>query len=290
MFSTKRFWFNYGDTIKRKAKNTIPYIASIALFATIVAVTVVIYTATTTLHIVGHIYHPKSQRVYLAQFLNGERVVTDSTSLSSIGEFSFRIKNISKTPMIYEIINNNEVIPIMGEVGQKIEIEATANPIYSNYQVTGSKDSKLLKDHYKRFTERVEQLQLIAASYATAIPANSRTKKGTEGQVTRQSLEEQYNKTYGEIKELQSEFITNNSDHIAAIYALSLRVPGEEFLFSEELDTTYMRLVKRDVTKAHPEAECLKYVELMLENEILRIEHERLMKIENIGVKNPTNR
>ncbi len=288
MLYTKRFWFNYGDAIKGAAKATVPIIGGAIIIAALLYLAIYIYISSTTLSISGQIFHPKSEVVTLVRFDGGERVVVGSTMVDEAGKFSFRVDDAEKSPMLYEVICNDEAMPILGEVGESIKIEAI-NPISTNYWVSGSTESKVLQEHFQQFMTKVERLEFIAANYAASASSSRRGRVGSNvanNDMSQSDLELEYNTTYSEIKQLQRRFITQNKGEMAAIYALFLRIPGEEFLFSEEHDTTYMNMVRRSIFERYPDAEYLKYLDAMLEREKERIERERLRELEMIGSKN----
>ncbi|MFI3328584.1 MAG: hypothetical protein SNH79_06455 [Rikenellaceae bacterium] len=285
----KRFWFNYGDWITDRAKGALPYLGGGVVVAALLYLAIMFYVSSTTLTIEGRIFHPKSEQVSLMRFQGDERVVVATAIVDGEGRFSFRVDDADDAPMLYEIECSEELIPVVGAVGEKIKVEAV-NPISTNYWVSGSVESKMLQEHYQQFMTKVERLEFIAANYAATTAAGGRGSQrvmskgsGASSNMSQSTLELEYNTTYSEIKQLQRRFITQNKGQMSAIYALFLRVPGEEFLFSEEHDTTYMNMVRGSIEQRYPKAEYLRYLEAMLEREKERIEQERMRELEQIG-------
>ena len=85
-----------------------------------------------------------AQSVYLEQMTAAGQTVIDSITLASDGSYRFLVKDAPQTPSIYNIIYNNERIPLLLSAGESVTVGSLGS-VLANYTVSGSKESELLR-------------------------------------------------------------------------------------------------------------------------------------------------
>ena len=208
-----------------------------------------------------------SNMVYLEQMSAAGQSVVDSVALANDGSFQFRIKDVQATPSLYNVIYSSDRIPLLVSRGENIELNAMGS-VLSNYTVSGSRESELLREFNKTYLEDQLELYKMVQRYNSA-----------DGEL-REKLGESYSTIYYKIKRNQISFIIENKGTLAAVYALYQRLPGEQYLSSADSDLVYYRTVADAVSKSYPTSPYL----LTLSNDIARMD-ARISLINNIELR-----
>ncbi len=196
-----------------------------------------------------------AKMVYLEQMSATGHNLIDSVALTQSGDYHFTIENVADTPTLYNLIYNNDRIPLLVSRGEDIEVNALGNAL-SNYTVSGSFESELLRKFNKEFIDGQRELSRTVQRYPNA-----------EG-IERQKLTELYNIQYRDIKRKQISFIIEHKENVAAIYALYQRLPNEQYLVGADSDLIYYRTVADALAKQHRTSPYL----ITLSNDIARME------------------
>ncbi|MBR4969924.1 MAG: AhpC/TSA family protein [Alistipes sp.] len=208
-----------------------------------------------------------SNMVYLEQMSAAGQSVVDSVALANDGSFHFRIEEVPATPSLYNIMYSSDRIPLLVSRGENIELNAMGS-VLSNYTVSGSRESELLREFNKVYLEGQLELYKTVQRYNSANGA------------LRKELGADYSSIYYKIKRNQISFIIENKGTLAAVYALYQRLPGEQYLSSVDSDLIYYRTVADAVSKSYPTSPYL----LTLSNDIARME-ARISLINNIELR-----
>ncbi len=197
-----------------------------------------------------------SQKAYLEQMsaATGQSVI-DSVALAPDGSYRFEVANVPPTPSMYNVVYNNERIPLLIKGGDNITVGSLGN-VLMNYTVSGSRESELLREFNREYIAGVQQLNSIMTEYAQA-----------EGD-RKTNLAHRYNEQYRNIKRNQISFIVEHKSDIAAVYALYQRLPGEQYLVNPDSDIIYFRTVADAVSDSYPDSPYL----ISLRNEVARME------------------
>lgn len=107
------------------------------------------------------------------------------------------------------------------EGGDRLTINS-AGSFARNYTVEGNEESSLLREFNLAYVEGAEKLNDIAAAYARNGQSEEELKR----------LAKAYSDEYLRIKRAQLAFIVEHKASIAAVYALSQRLPGDRYLFN----------------------------------------------------------
>jgi peroxiredoxin len=207
-------------------------------------------------NISGRFVGTQADMVYLEQTTALEHILLDSVRLDEEGHFNIKLDKVAATPSLYNVIIDQERIPLLLAGGDDIEINA-AGKVSRNYTVEGSKESELLQIFNQSYIEGAMQLNSIIAKISEDL---------SEEQV--KAISAEYSRLYLDIKKAQLHFIVENKSHIAAIYALHQRLPNDPYLFNGNSDVIYYRAVAEAVAEVYPDSPYLP----ILRSQIARME------------------
>ena len=209
-----------------------------------------------------------SQTVYLEQMSVSGQTIVDSVALASDGSYEFLVGNVPSTPTLYNIVYNNERIPLLVSGGEKVTVGSLGS-VLKNYTVSGSVESELLREFNSEYIAGAMALAQKMDEYAQA----------EESQKV--ALAQSYNAQYRDVKRKQISFIVTNKSSIAAIYALYQRLEGERYLVNADSDIIYFRTVADAVAETYPESPLL----ISLRNDVARMEAQASL-IQSIEERN----
>ena len=203
----------------------------------------------------GKFFGLTAKSVYLEQMTATGQTVIDSVELANDGSYRFVVENVPQTPSIYNIIYNNERIPLLLTAGESVTVSSLGS-VLANYTVSGSKESELLRDFYREYIAGMQELNASIASY------------NNESNVSLTEVAQLYSTKLREVKRNQISFIISNKSTIAAVYALYQRLPNETYLVNSESDLIYFRTVADAVSKSYPTSPFV----ITLRNDVARME------------------
>ena len=205
--------------------------------------------------VAGKFFGLNAKSVYLEQMTASGQTIIDSIELASDGSYRFFIKNVPQTPSIYNVIYNNERIPLLLSAGENVTVGSLGS-VLANYTVSGSKESELLREFNRQYITGMQELNEQIAKYASA------------DESARPEIARIYNAKQRELKRNQISFIIKNKSSIAAVYALYQRLPEEQYLVNSESDLIYFRTVADAVCKSYPTSPFV----VTLRNDVARME------------------
>ena len=123
-----------------------------AFFALICATILCCSCSNNDVRISGKFLGLNAKDVYLEQMTASGQTIIDSVALATDGSYRFLVKNVPQTPSIYNIIYNNERIPLLLSAGESVTVSSLGS-VLANYTVSGSKESELLRDFYREYME-----------------------------------------------------------------------------------------------------------------------------------------
>ncbi|MBQ2418867.1 MAG: redoxin domain-containing protein [Alistipes sp.] len=203
----------------------------------------------------GKFFGLTAKSVYLEQMTASGQTIIDSVELAKDGSYRFVIKDAPKTPSIYNIIYNNERIPLLLTAGESVTVGSMGS-VLANYTVSGSEESELLREFNREYITGMQELNAKVAAYAEA------------GESLKTEIAQLYTAKLREIKRNQISFIIKNKSSIAAVYALYQRLPDEKYLVNSESDLIYFRTVADAVSKRYPTSPFV----VTLRNDVARME------------------
>lgn len=224
-------------------------------FALLCATLMLCSCSSKDVRISGKFFGLNAKSVYLEQMTASGQTIIDSVALASDGSYRFLVKNVPSTPSIYNIIYNNERIPLLLTAGENVTVGSLGS-VWANYTVSGSKESELLREFNREYVAGMQELNLQIAKYAEA------------GEASKAEIAKIYTAKQRDIKRKQITFIIKNKSTIAAVYALYQRLPDEKYLVNSESDLIYFRTVADAVCKSYPTSPFV----ITLRNDVARME------------------
>ena len=203
----------------------------------------------------GKFFGLTAKSVYLEQMTATGQTVIDSVELANDVSYRFVVENVPQTPSIYNIIYNNERIPLLLTAGESVTVSSLGS-VLANYTVSGSKESELLRDFYREYIAGMQELNASIASY------------NNDSNASLTEVAQLYSTKLREVKRNQISFIISNKSTIAAVYALYQRLPNETYLVNSESDLIYFRTVADAVSKSYPTSPFV----ITLRNDVARME------------------
>lgn len=213
------------------------------LFGTFLAAALFCGCQSSKVKISGRFVGNDASKVYLEQLSPLSPSIIDSTVLAEDGSYEFRLKEVPPTPMLYNLIYNEERIPLLLAGGDRLTVSSVGS-VVRNYTVEGSVESDLLRQFYQAFVAGAQQLDQLAARFADP--------ELTEQE--RKELASEYTAEYYRIRREQLRFIIENKSSLAAVYALYQRLPGDAYLFNGDSDVVYYRTVAEALEQSYPES------------------------------------
>lgn len=195
----------------------------------------------------GRFVGSEAKMVYLEQSTVLEQQLIDSVALGEDGNFMLLLENSDQTnPTLYHLVYDNNRIPLLLKGGDNVTVSSAGNAL-RNYTVEGSEESELLHKFNASYVDGVLKLNEIMSRLTANDLADD----------ARHNLAVEYTKLKNEIKRQQLGFIVENKDHIAAIYALYQRLPGDANLFNGDSDVIYYRTVAEALAESYPDSHYL---------------------------------
>ena len=192
--------------------------------------------------ITGRFVGSDANMVYLERNTTLEQTIIDSVKIAEDGSFALSINDAPATPTLYNVIFDNERIPLLVQRGDKINVQS-AGSVLRNCEVSGSLETELLHSFNKEYISGVARLNEIISKYTNDL-SEEQTK----------AVSKEYTELYRKIKRSQLRFIIEHKDRIAAIYALYQRIPNDANLFNGDSDVIYYRTVAEAVEQTYPES------------------------------------
>ena len=237
---------------------------SFILFSALAALFCSCQTSTVTLE--GRLVAGDEKSVYLEQVSSLRQVVIDTAELDDAGNYRFEVKQVAKSPSLYNILYNGERIPLFLAAGDQLTVNSVGN-IVRNYTVEGSIESELLRGFYQSFIAGAQNLESIAKKVSdTTLSAEERD-----------ALLKEYTAVYYGIRRDQLRFIAEHSASLAAVYAIYQRLPGDQYLTDGVNDVLHYRTVADALAESYPESPYL----VMLRGDIARMEATQRL-VENV--------
>lgn len=190
----------------------------------------------------GCLVGTNNYKVVLEQVTTAGNLFVDSTRTNKKGMFSFKFKTQKNEPEFYNLVVNNQHIPLIVSPGENIELMAGGN-IANDYGVKGSPDS-----------ERVKELNSMVAGAINSIDSMRVVFNSTQDIEVRKRLTQEFYKTSVKLKQNYIRFVIENSNSMSSLYALYQVMPDGDVMFNQNSDLIYYRLVADSLNALYPDA------------------------------------
>ena len=214
-----------------------------AIFAAVSLLATLASCQSSKVKITGRFVGSQADMVYLEQVGTLEHSVIDSIKLSEDGGFALKIDNGTPTPTLYNVIYDNERIPLLLKAGDRVTLRA-AGSVLRNYTVEGALESELLREFNKSYIESAIKLNDAVSRYTAA----------DIDEKQREEIAREYTQISRDIKRNQLRFLVEHKDRIEAVYALRQRLPNDAYLFNGDSDVIYYRTVAEAIEQSYPDS------------------------------------
>ena len=179
------------------------------------------------------------KKIYLEQVLPGNQRIVDSTTLSKKGAFRMTVTLPDDQPTLYNLRYNNDVIPLFLSPGESVTVNSIGD-VAHNYTVEGSPES-----------ERIRELRVLLGGGALTLDSLRSVIVSSDDGDQRRAYTEFIRETQRIMREHLS-FIIMKPQTLSSLYALYQRLPGQPYLFNQDNDILYYRMVADSVEKYYP--------------------------------------
>ena len=190
----------------------------------------------------GSLVGLKNHKVVLEQVTTAGSLFVDSVRTDKNGAFTFKFKTQKNEPEFYSLIANSQHVPLIVSPGEKIEFRAGGN-IAKDYVIKGSPDSELIKELNTMIAQAIDRIDSMKTVFNATQDFEVKTKLTTE-----------FFKTSVKLKQNYITFIVENSNSMAALYALYQVMPDGDVMFNQNSDLVYYRLVADSLSVKYPDA------------------------------------
>jgi peroxiredoxin len=195
-----------------------------------------------------------NEEMVLLNALGVNILQTDTAQFDTNGRFSFKQK--INTPTFYSLSVGNQSITLLAHPGEKINITADAKQMSKTYAVTGSRDSHSINLLHKQ----LEQTSHLRDSLVKALRMfeNSRNYRNIQLQ-----FDLIYQNAVDSLRSYNINFIEQNPQSLAVIYALYQQLDHSQMLFNREEDFRYFRAADSVFYRRYPK---IPYVNMLRAN------------------------
>lgn len=179
--------------------------------------------------------------IYLEQVLPGNQTLVDSTKLDKKGNFRLGIEIAEGQPTLFNLRYSEDIIPLLLSAGEHVKINSICG-VSHNYTVEGSEESA-----------RIRELKMLLTDGGLKIDSLYRQIVSTTGDQQLKAYAEYINET-NRVKREHLAYIISKPGLLSSLYALYQRLPNEPYLFNEENDILYYRMVADSIEKYYPES------------------------------------
>ncbi len=206
--------------------------------------------------------------LYLNSVNLNNPVFVDSVRINRSGKFKIRIEN--PEPSFYTLgFDNNEFITVVGEPGDRINLEFRGKRLQNDYTVDGSQESEKIRILDNKLGQTIITLDSLTAEYQAIIEKGDNPDKVSE-------IEEEYTRELNEQRNHNIAFILDNLSNLSAIKALYQKVNENTYVLYKQRDLQYLKLVSDSLGKYYPGITLTKNLQENLDDEINRMYINRI--------------
>jgi hypothetical protein len=224
----------------------------------------------------GNYRNNEHKMIYLNRIDVDTYVRVDSANIRNNGNFRFRFN--TPEPDFYQIgFTGSDFITILAEPGEKIKLSFKGKYLFENYEVSGSPGSQKIKDldMVLACTKRkIDSLKLIY---------DNESKNPGFG-LKEPLLNKEYLKLIKEQRSKNIEFVLGNLNSFASIKALYQRIDNETYVFYDQRDLQFLKLVSDTLIFHYPNSKQARALKKNFEKEMNQM---FLNQIEQVARNSP---
>jgi peroxiredoxin len=229
----------------------------------------------------GHFIGAAERPVYLEKVIPGESTpLLDTVMTNGKGEFDIRVKLPGGEPTLYNLRYEGAMVPLLLSPRERVSVMSLGD--LDGYRVSGSPESELIWQLHGILSGGARSLDSLANLFRSA-PEGER----------KESLRKEWQGKYYGIKRRHLSFIVENASSLAAVYALSQRLPGDDVLFGGDSDFVYYQMVADSVEWRYPNSRYVRALQRKIAEDaaarelVNRIEKEGIAEVNHPDIELP---
>ncbi len=201
----------------------------------------------TEFEISGTIKNGNRQKLFLSELTMREIINHDSTTIAADGSYS--LSGETEVPKFYILkLAENNYTTLIVKPGDNITVDADAKDLSRNYSVSGSEDSKLIKELTDKVTQTITKIDSLGIIYRSNISSPNIIE-------IKNKLDAEYLEIRKEITNYTYAFIENNLGSLAGLMALYAQITPRENILDAKRDFNYFRMVDSVLYAKYPESD-----------------------------------
>lgn len=166
----------------------------------------------------GTIANANGGKLYIEILTGTSAVAVDSVVLDEKGKFKMEVKAVDAG--FYSLnLDHKRSITLAAVPGEKIEINASANDMNSNYTVNGSRDSELVRVLEISLNQTLNKMKALSNTYYDSL-------QSPRILVIKKNLDSMYTSLVNDHRQTTIQFIKDNPASLASLMALYQQVPS----------------------------------------------------------------
>jgi thiol-disulfide isomerase/thioredoxin len=203
-----------------------------------------------------------------------ELITIDSTVIDAQGNFQFSGK--IEEPNFYMIEKDQQnYITLVLNPGEKVTVTGDADNLLKDYDVKGSKDSRLLMEYSGELMKSIEKLSALSKIYQDSISSPNL-------QQIIQDLRAQSNEITKKMRTYTISFIEENPGSLASLMALYQQLAPRQYILNPETDLKYYQLVDSTLFTLYPDSDPVKTLHTHVAS---MIESKKIAEMRNNAVR-----
>jgi len=198
----------------------------------------------------GNLSNMGGEMIYLKAMKVNNLEPIDSMAVDESGNFSFKEDLLFPNFFILQK-NDKDYITLIINPGEHISISGDGENMLENYEITGSDDSKLLKDFTGHLMSSVQKMMDLQQVYYDSIKSTNLSTITTE-------LTQKSDKITQEMRQFTISFIEKNTGSLASLMALYQQLAPRQYILDPSADFSYYALVDSVLNEKYPESEPVK--------------------------------
>jgi peroxiredoxin len=226
-----------------------------------------------TSEINGKINQGNGKWVYIEEITPEQNILIDSAQIDEKGAFG--MKTTMDSPKFIRLKTaGKEFLFLVLHPGENVLLEGDYGTLGTEYKLSGSYESELLRNYMKQFKFAFKQKRAIANSFY------ERTSAGEDVEAVRNDLIEKHKKIKEEIREYTQHFVAQNKCALASLFVLDLQLGPNDPILTMQYDMEYFRMVDSCLAPKFPQLETVQAF-----NQSLMVFSENQKNLENQKVK-----
>ena len=182
----------------------------------------------------------KNQKIIIEKMTPSSVVFIDSIRTDESGEFDMNYKFENNDPVFLRVSHKNDFITLVAHPGEKIELNSILN-LSSNYTITGSKDSELIKGLNTSLSSTYDKVKQLTKEYNNTFNREQKT-----------AISDKISALYVKQKQENIKFLVLNSKSLASIISLYQIMPNGISIFGDKTDLQYFKLISDSLSTIYP--------------------------------------